>query len=122
MYFVYTVNNITYKSSGFFDTDIVEFERGYQCLASQEHKLHNLTDQHITASVTVRDFQVQAFVFKKANEFGNCEILALSLSLSLSFYLSLFLSLSLSLSLFLFLFFFPLVNIIMIDGIASLYI
>ena len=71
MYFC-AVNNISYKGKGFFD-DEVEFERGYQCLASQDYNLDNLTDHQITAKVTVEDFHVQAFVFKNPGEFGNGE-------------------------------------------------
>ena len=108
------VNDILYKSSGFFDkvSNTIEFERGYQCLASQKHKLDSLTDHEITASLTVRDFQVQAFVFKKPGQFTNCEdilslffllsslsLSSLSLSLSLSLPPSLSLPLPLSLSL-----------------------
>ena len=78
---------------GFFDSnnDKVEFERGYQCNAPQEFQLKNVTDNHqIKASLTVKDFQVQAFVFKHPGQFGNSESdmffvhISLSLSLSLS--------------------------------------
>ena len=71
MYF-YSAQNISYKGDRFFD-DEVEYERGYQCLASTDHDLNNLTDSRITAKVTVRDFRVQAFDFKTPGEFGNCE-------------------------------------------------
>ena len=64
--------DILYNSTGFFN-DTVEFERGYQCLASQEHQLKSLTNHQIAASITVTDFHVQAFDFKKAGEFGNGE-------------------------------------------------
>jgi hypothetical protein len=67
-----SVPSISYNGDGFFD-DEVEYERGYQCLASQDYVLDNLTDSQITAKVTVTDLQVQAFEFKNAGEFGNCE-------------------------------------------------
>ena len=71
MYFC-AVHSLSYKGDGFFD-DEVEYERGYQCLASTDHDLKNLTDSQITAKVTVRDFRVQAFDFKTPGDFGNCE-------------------------------------------------
>ena len=72
MYFFCSANTLSYKSDGFFK-DKVEYQRGYQCHASTDHDLKNVTDSRITAKVTVKDFSVQAFEFKTPGEFGNCE-------------------------------------------------
>ena len=70
--FFCSAQNFSYNGDGFFE-DEVEYQRGYQCLASTDHDLTNVNDSRITAKVTVMDFSVQAFEFKTAGEFGNCE-------------------------------------------------
>ena len=70
--FFCSANSLSYKSDGFFK-DKVEYQQGYQCLASTDYDLNNVTDSRITAKVTVKDFRVQVFDFKTPDEFGNCK-------------------------------------------------
>ena len=67
-----------FSMGGFFDdvSSNVQYQRSYVCKAHSQYNFTNFTNQELSVSINVTNFQVQVFEFKDNKaKFGNREFL-----------------------------------------------